>query len=230
MRINYWQKFIEGGYFHIYNRTVGHDFLFMNHENYRYFLEKWQLYLEKYIEVYAFCLMSNHFHFVVRVKMLDDKIRENISLEKTKAAQKFSKNLVDYNGFLEDQFKRFFSAYALAYNKEHKRHGNLFQSRFKRVQISDEVGLRNAICYVHHNPIHHDYSNSYDAWKFSSYKAYLSNNQTKIARNQGLTLFDKKNSSQEHFEKIHNQYRLHKENWRRKIDWDDDLSIDNVVV
>jgi hypothetical protein len=29
------------------------------------------------------------------------------------------------------------------------------------------------ICYVHHNPIHHGFTTSFDSWKYSSYKQIL---------------------------------------------------------
>ena len=147
MKINYWQKFIEGGYFHIYNRTVGHDFLFMNHENYRYFLEKWQLYLEKYIEVYAFCLMSNHFHLVIRLNQNEEEVTQ--------------------------AFSNFFNSYAKSVNKENNRTGSLFEKHFKRIKLTDEDYLKQLIVYVHLNPKHH-LDIKFEEYKFSSYESFLS--------------------------------------------------------
>jgi putative transposase len=58
----------EGNFYHIYNRGNNVDNLFYNPENYWYFLRKYDEYLSDYLETYAFCLLPNHFHLLVRVK------------------------------------------------------------------------------------------------------------------------------------------------------------------
>ena len=172
MRINYWQTFYEEGFYHIYNRAIGNDLLFPQDNNCQFFLEKWQEYLGSYLDTYAYCLMGNHFHFVIKVKSIDTVLIKTIQSENTNAACHFLNRITTYNTFLEDQFKRFFSSYTLSFNKYYKRHGSLFQSRFKRIEISNHVKLLNTICYVHHNPIHHDISPFYEVWCYSSYKAF----------------------------------------------------------
>ena len=189
MRIDYWQTFNEGAYYHVYNRTNGNALLYLNHDNYQFFLQKWQLYFDDYLDTYAYCLMSNHFHFIIKVKPIDADFKSKVQKESTTAATAFLLQKITVDAFLEDQFKRFFTSYAKAYNKQHKRHGSLLEKRFKRVQLHSTDQLLDKIAYVHHNPLHHDSSPFYDFWHFSSYKNYLSQQSTKLKRQEGLTLF-----------------------------------------
>ena len=210
MRTNYHSKLQEDHFYHIYNRTNGDDYLFIEPENYRFFLEKWKLYLIDYVDTYAYCLMSNHFHFIIWVKKVNEDFRNKVAQEGTVAAQKFLSNTVDINGFLEDQFKRFFNSYAAALNKQQNRHGSLFQKRFKRVHIGSLQVLLDKICYVHHNPIHHNAGISYDCWQYSSYGVYLSTEPTFIARQKGFYLFDRANGFIKAFVDYHETYRLNR--------------------
>jgi putative transposase len=223
MKFNYWQTFYEGSFYHVYNRSVGHEQLFANDDNYTYFLKKWQKYLHPYVDTYAYCLMGNHFHFLMRVKPITDDVRLVIQAENTVASERFCAGEITLNGFLEDQFKRYFSAYSLAYNKQHKRHGALFQERFKRVEIIDDVRLLDALCYIHHNPIHHDYSPSYDGWQYSSYIAYLSDKPTLLVRQKGLALFDGVGTDSKAFEAYHEAFKIGKRLWKKPPSWEDDL-------
>ena len=70
MAVNYWEKLEAGVTYHIYNRSVGNDNLFFQEGNYSYFIEKWKEYLP-YLDVYAYCLMPNHFHFLAQVKSME---------------------------------------------------------------------------------------------------------------------------------------------------------------
>ena len=206
MKTNYWQTFYENAYYHIYNRTNGHDYLFANEGNYRYFLERWHIYFGNYLDTYAYCLMSNHFHCIVRVKPVDEAFKTAVAIETTVAARLFLQNKISLNTFLEDQFKRFFTSYAKSFNKQHDRHGSLLEKRFKRVQITEHLILLDKIAYVHHNPLHHNLSPFYEVWTYSSYLIYLSNKQTKLKRSEGLHLFDGQNGSVPVFEKYHQDF------------------------
>jgi putative transposase len=189
MSINYWQTFDENAYYHVYNRTNGKDLLYLSHDNYQFFLKKWQQYFDNYLDTYAYCLMPNHFHFIVKVKPVDADFKTNVQKEGTTAANAFLFNKITVDAFLEDQFKRFFTSYAKSFNKQHNRHGSLFETRFKRIKLKTLDHLRDKIAYVHHNPLHHNMSTSYGGWLYSSYQSYLSDKPTKIKRFEGLSLF-----------------------------------------
>jgi len=134
--------------------------LFSNLGNYEFFLIKWDKYVLNYIDIYAYALIPNHFHFLVKVKSISQFNRKSIS------------NYTP-NKYLEIQFKKLFSSYALAYNNQQNRNGNLFTKRFKRVSIDSEKYLTTLIHYIHHNPIHHGLTDNYNKWPFTSYSAMI---------------------------------------------------------
>lgn len=54
--------------YHNYNHANGSEDLFRKDENYRYFLQKYSEYIYPIAETYAYCLMPNHFHLMVKVR------------------------------------------------------------------------------------------------------------------------------------------------------------------
>ncbi len=54
--------------YHIFNHANGFENVFREPENYRFFLEKYRKYILPVAETYAYCLMPNHFHIVVRIR------------------------------------------------------------------------------------------------------------------------------------------------------------------
>jgi putative transposase len=58
-------------YYHIYNRGINGETRFRQERNYRYFLKLWSKHVEPIAETYAYCLLSNHFHFLVRIKEIE---------------------------------------------------------------------------------------------------------------------------------------------------------------
>jgi REP element-mobilizing transposase RayT len=148
----------------------------------KFFLKRWKALLSPYLDVAAFCLMPNHFHFLARMKPLTEEIKATVKKEGTVQAEKFLKGQVSQNDFLEDQFKRLFQSYALSFNKQHKRTGSLLQKRFKRVGVNSEFKLWHLLAYIHHNPIHHHFRSRYEAWVSSSYNTYLSESPSDHSR------------------------------------------------
>jgi putative transposase len=73
-------------------------------------------------------------------------------------------------------------SYAKAINKQYKRHGSLWQKRFRRIEQHDVAWQQKRLCYIHHNPIHHRYESEYDTWRYSSYKSYLSDKASNLVR------------------------------------------------
>ena len=58
----------HGQYYHIYNRGVNSEVLFKEEANYIHFLNSYEKYIHPIVDTYAWVLMPNHFHFLVRVK------------------------------------------------------------------------------------------------------------------------------------------------------------------
>jgi REP element-mobilizing transposase RayT len=221
MAINYWEKLEAGVTYHIYNRANGRDNLFVKDENYSFFLEKWKKYLP-YLDVYAYCLMPNHFHFLAQVKPVDSEaLIAHIQSQRTVKSQAFLKGEIEYSEYLEDQFKRLFSSYALAINKQEGRHGALFQKRFKRISIINEHRLCYLLAYIHHNPIHHFFIDDFDDWKYSSWAAYANLDLPSLLnRLTPLSWFGSNlETAKSCFFKYHEDFKIDKKNERDEIDF-----------
>lgn len=171
---HYFAKFEEGCFYHIYNRANSNrDKLFFDVKNYYYFLQKFNHYLSSYLSVWAYCLIPNHFHFLVNVKIN--------SIEPWKSQ--------DINHIVNDKFRRLFIAYSQAINYQENRRGSLFQKRFKRICIDSEDYLSALIHYIHYNPLIHGLTANIFNWKFNSYFSHISNRETKLARTDVLEWF-----------------------------------------
>ena len=59
------EKLEKDHYYHIFNRGINSNIIFQNEDNMSYFLKLMDKHLSKKVEVVAYCLMNNHFHFVV---------------------------------------------------------------------------------------------------------------------------------------------------------------------
>ncbi len=160
--------FEEGNFYHIYNRANSNkEKLFIQDKNYQYFLSQFDGYLGGYLEVWAYCLIPNHFHFLVRVKGLGG----------------------DVNKKLTEQFRKFFISYTQAINKQELRRGSLFQKSFKRILVDSDEYISALIHYIHFNPIYHKLVDNIDQWEYSSYQSLLSDRPTKLYRNEVIEWF-----------------------------------------
>ena len=62
-------------YYHIYNRGINREIIFKSDDNKRYFLRLLLKYLSSKISVFAYCLMDNHYHLIIRI---DNDVEEVI--------------------------------------------------------------------------------------------------------------------------------------------------------
>src|SRR5258705_12983778 len=69
---HYFTKVEEESFYHVYNRTVDRKPMFKNRGNYEYFLKQYDKYLSPVIDTYAYCLLGNHFHLLIRILDLKD--------------------------------------------------------------------------------------------------------------------------------------------------------------
>ncbi|HLG38955.1 MAG TPA: hypothetical protein VI461_04765 [Chitinophagaceae bacterium] len=193
------QPLIEGQYFHIYNRGVNSEDLFKEKKNYYYFLKQFFFYCQEIFEVYAYCLLKNHFHLVTYVK-------ENVEVPRKNGEGMFRLNA-------SKQLSHFFNSYAQSINKMYNRTGPLFESPFERKLIDNPEYLTSAICYCHHNPQLHGFVNDFKEWEFSSFHAILNDDNAFIASQKiiekfgGVTEFEEthKNFS---YRKTAEEYRV----------------------
>ena len=188
---NYHAKLLPNQCYHIYNHAVGQENLFKKPENYEYFWERWNKYISPYFTNYAYCLMPNHFHVLSKAKAVTETIKHKIEQEETRKGDAFLNGAVEINTFYESQFKRFFNSYTNAINKqEEKRHGGLFKAKFKRTLVSTQEDFLYFLQYIHHNPIHHGFTDDFLEWEYCSYHAYHDSILLKgIAQRPVLKLF-----------------------------------------
>ncbi len=165
-------------FYHIYNRGINGQPIFLKDEHFIFFLQKTKYYLLPYFEVYAYCLMSNHFHFLLRAK---ESVQASIlNADKT--------GLHSANKVYSKQIGKMISSYTQAFNKMESRHGPLLESPFKRLKVDSESYLRNLIIYIHQNPL--DIGISVNNYEYSSYKAIISDRYTVLERTEVISYFD----------------------------------------
>jgi len=177
-------------HYHIYNRANGNEKIFLNDDNYLFFLSKYKKHIDPICDTFSYCLMPNHFHLLIRFK--DDFLIEQL--------MNFN-NKNDVSTFLSKQFSNFFSSYTQAFNKQQNRKGSLFMKPFKRKEIKDEVYLKKLIHYIHLNPVGAGLCSKPNLWKYSSFNAIVSDKRTNILKSDVINYFD----DLENFQFIHTQ-------------------------
>ncbi|WP_425392014.1 transposase [Ekhidna sp.] len=176
--------------YHIWTHGNGSENLFRTDDNYRYFLEKYAQHIYPIAKTYAYCLMPNHLHLMVKIR--EEKVLLNL--------QGFG-NPGGLKGKISQQFGNLFNAYTKAYNKMYNRKGSLFIPKFRRKLIDNDSYFTRLIAYIHNNPIHHQFVRVLNDWPHSSYHSYLLDKPTKIERESGIAWFGGKNE----FLKVHQE-------------------------
>jgi len=175
-------------FYHIYNRGVNGEVIFKSTRNFDFFLKKVEEYLIPVCEIYAYCLLPNHFHFLVKVK----SEKEMESLVKVSTLDKAERGLHAQQNIFSKQFSRLFNSYSQAFNKENGRHGALIESPFKRKEINNLDYLRRVLIYIHRNPQLHELVEDFRDYNYSSYKSILNNSENFLQKNEIIELFDDK--------------------------------------
>ena len=172
--------------YHIFNRGNNRENLFIEERNYLYFL----LLLEKYIapiaEIYAYCLLGNHFHLLVRILSLTGLKALGISSPPFR------------------NFSNFFNAYAKSFNHAFARTGSLFQHPFRRVPVQSDAQFLHTVRYIHHNPLKHGFVDDFRDWPYSSYEDLLSTKESFLEKDAVLGYF----GGREEFVRFHEDQTL----------------------
>ena len=167
------QDIIESGaIYHIFNRGNNKENIFIENKNYYYFLEQLKKYVLPVADIYAYCLLKNHFHLLIRIKDEED-LPEKFKIKPHLA------------------FSNFFNSYTKSINKMYGRTGSLFEEHLKRKRVENKDYLIQLVAYIHLNPVKHNFTKNYQDYKFSSFQAYISDKPTEIDKNFILDLIDK---------------------------------------
>jgi putative transposase len=117
-------------YYHIFNRVNNREDIFFEEENYSYFLKLYAKHVESVADTYAYALLRNHFHFLIRIKMIEEQISNLKGLGLSGLGS--AKTIEEQNLKVENpsrHFSNMFNAYTKAVNKRYGRTGHFFKSR-----------------------------------------------------------------------------------------------------
>ncbi len=115
-----------GALHHVICRGINRQRIFTDENDYSMFLKRLgDLLLETKTSCFAWALLPNHFHLLLR----------------TGAAP------------LSTLMKRLLTGYAVTFNRRHARHGHLFQNRYKSILCQEESYLLELVRYIHLNPL-----------------------------------------------------------------------------
>jgi REP element-mobilizing transposase RayT len=178
-----------GKFYHIYNRGNAGTNLFYNRGNYEFFLLRYSEYLTPYVDTYALCLLPNHFHLLVQVKDVPHSL--DVPHFKNVSHQGNGKPIIDDHP-ASTAFKRLFTSYSKAINKQRNRHGSLFEKPFRRKLVTDTRYLANLVFYIHANPQLHGIINDFRQYPWSSYERILKNSPTRLQKDAVLQWFSSK--------------------------------------
>ena len=139
--------FCPGHYYHVYNRGANRESIFRNRDNYQFLLRRIKENLLDYpISVIAYCLMPNHYHFLLRQ---------------------------DGDRPISEFVQSVFNSYSKAFNKAFDRKGTLFEGPFKSLHIEKETHLLHLCRYIHRNPLAAGLVTDLEDWPFSNYPEWI---------------------------------------------------------
>ena len=184
--------FHEEGIYHVYNRTNNKESLFISDENRFFFLTQFTRYLHPFLQTYCWCLLPNHFHFLVKIrseKSIKSYLGSLESVALKSVEKKYLNGEVTAEVLLEFEWKRFFTTYSMAFNRKYERSGNLFHRPFKRVAIVDDHHFTQVVIYIHANPVKHGLCTDYTKYKWSSWQALVNDRASLLCRHELLEWF-----------------------------------------
>jgi putative transposase len=164
-------QFAANHIYHIYNRGNNSQPIFFSIENYLFFLKKVRTHLLQHVDILAWCLMPNHFHFMVYVnevevevgdlpeerigQMNQSSISEQVTeseigdavrsseqvTESHQLTQKNKSHQFTKKRLLNDSISILLRSYTRAIQKQNKITGSLFQHRSKAICLTEINGI-----------------------------------------------------------------------------------------
>ena len=183
---------------------------FYKSANYEYFLNLYDKYISPVADTYAWVLMKNHFHLLVRIKenvvykySNADRSIDAVRFEEQKwqttvlsdlSACKAPDSVTVGNNLKIPKanlhFSHLFNAYSKYFNAYIGRHGALFERPFKRKEITDMPHFKTMVVYIHNNPVHHKFTEHAMDYPWSSYLTCISVKPTHLLRDVVMGWFD----------------------------------------
>jgi REP element-mobilizing transposase RayT len=140
-----WRIEYEGALYHLLSRGNERKDIFDDDRDRVIFLDTVGEMSERFeMNVYAYVLMGNHYHLMVRTE------RANLK----KAMHWFG------------------TTYTQRFNMRHSRNGHLFQGRYKSILVQNDAYLLQLSCYIHRNPLRAGVVKRLADYRWSSYLAY----------------------------------------------------------
>jgi len=133
--------------YHVTARGNNRELIFWEKNDYLAFIKYLTQAKEKYrFSLYAFCLMPNHTHLLLKTTE---------------------------NGSLSRIMQTLHTAYTMYVNRKYTRCGHLFQGRYKSVLVEEEPHLLELLRYIHQNPVRAGLVKEVTDYPYSSYPLYL---------------------------------------------------------
>ena len=172
-------EFLPGEIYHVYNQGNNGQTIFFKRDNYLLFLKKMQACLTVDCDLLAWCLMPNHFHWII-------KVSDNYPLPISTSDHK-NDIPAPVVPPLNRKIATLLSSYTKSINNSCDRSGSLFRSRTKAIPLNSDLVTDDnypIICflYIHQNPVRAGLVNDLKDWKFSSYRDYAGIRNGKLCR------------------------------------------------
>jgi REP element-mobilizing transposase RayT len=174
------RKLSESGLYHVVFRGVNHCHLFEEKEDFAKLFEILASIKEELpFELYAYCLLDNHVHLL---------IKENAPKE------------------LVSVMRRLLSPYAVYFNRKYGRSGALIADRYKSECVESNEYLLVLIRYIHQNPVRAGMATRIDSYSWSSYNVYLGKREGLVNTDFVLGMFaGNQQKAREEFISFHRQ-------------------------
>ena len=173
--------------YHIYNQGNNQREVFFERRNYLFFLEKVKTHIVPYSDILAWCLMPNHFHFMVLVREVEISIDSH--------PMTWSHRMTSTKRTLNQSIAIMLRSYTRAINKHKNISGSLFRQKTKAECITCPEGISPSwyvengittyintlpeddypqVCfnYIHENPVKSGLVKRIIDWEFSSARDY----------------------------------------------------------
>ena len=145
-------------FYHLYLSGEHPRTLFASSEDYQRFLQLYVTHMTDVVDTYAYCLLPNHFHFFVRVRTLREQVR--LWLMADRAAADFRPT------YPQERLGRLSAEFTLP--------------PLTIAQLLSRQQFTYLIRYIHQNPTLHGHTHNFREWRWSSYKALLTGQPTRI--------------------------------------------------